>query len=100
MDATQSINLINIVVTMIIAFITGVGGFMVSKKVSTSTIKKQDSEATSEITAAAINLVKPLREEVEQLRAELKCQQREIDRLKQFERGVYILIGQLKRRVS
>lgn len=69
-----------------LAAIVGVGGYLVSQKVSKSTIKKQDSEGANEITAAAITLVKPLREEIEELRTQLQ----------KFEDGVYILIDQLK----
>jgi len=93
----ELVNGLKIIGELILAFLVGVGGYKVQQRLTSSTIKKQDSEATNEITQAAIELVKPLREELKQLREELKCQKCEIDRLKQFEVGVRILITQLKR---
>lgn len=84
-------------VELVIAAIVGVGGYLVSQRVSKSTIKKQNNEGADIITGAAIELVKPLRDEITELRAELRTQQKEIKRLKNFEDGVYILIDQMKR---
>lgn len=80
-----------------IAAIVGVGGYLVSKQVSRSTIKKQDSEGADVIAGAAIELVKPLRDEIKELRDEIRVHQKEITRLQEFERGVYILIDQMER---
>lgn len=100
MDAAsihEIIEALKVLGELILAFLVGMGGYKVQQKLTSSTVKKQNSEASGEITSAAIELVKPLREELEQLRKELKYQQIEINRLKQFEIGVRILITQLKR---
>jgi hypothetical protein len=94
MGIEDILNALKVIGELILAFIAGIGGFLVSKQISHSTIKKQDSEATSEITSAAIELVKPLREELKQIRAELR---KTNARLKVMEDGVCILIQQLER---
>ena len=97
----EILNSLKTIAELALAFLVGVGGYLVQRKLTSSTVKKQDSEASSEISSAAIELVKPLREELEQLRRELKYQlknqQVEINRLHQFEVGVRILIAQLER---
>ena len=97
----EILNSLKTIAELALAFLVGVGGYLVQRKLTLSTMKKQDSEASSEISSAAIELVKPLREELEQLRRELKYQlknqQVEINRLHQFEVGVRILIAQLER---
>jgi TolA-binding protein len=115
------VRIIKIIGELILAFIAGVGGFLVSKKISTSTIKKQeseankqDSDAAKELTNTALMLMKPLREEVQRLserldvtNRDLQLTQRElhttqerldrnVKRLKLFEGGVRILICQLE----
>ena len=94
MGIEDILNASKVIVELILAFIAGVGGFLVSKRISHSTIKKQDSEATSEITSAAIELVAPLREELKQIRADLR---KTNARLKIMEDGVCVLIQQLER---
>ena len=97
----EILNSLKTIAELVLAFLVGMGGYLVQRKLTSSTVKKQDSEASSEISSAAIELVKPLREELEQLRRELKYQlknqQVEINRLHQFEVGVRILIAQLER---
>ena len=94
MGIEDILNVSKVFIELILAFIAGVGGFLVSKQISHSTIKKQDSEATSEITSAAIELVQPLRAELRQLRMELR---KTNARLKIMEDGVCVLIHQLER---
>ena len=85
------------ILKLVVPAVVGIVGYIIAaKKLPKSTEKKQYAEAADLVSDATIALLKPLKDQMEELRCELNGAKEEINRLKSFEQGVYILIAQLK----